>query len=102
MLLNVAVLYDMNNIVEPSCLVLCPNELKPQKYFYRELEWTVVQRFVMWVLDEVPGSIPGRSDLGNDFPKLVLVWVFCVVSRGEFYCSDTHSKKSYGCLLALG
>lgn len=35
------------------------------------------QLFVLWELyEEVPGSILGRSDLGINFSKLVLIKVF--------------------------
>lgn len=37
---------------------------------------SVAQRFALWALDmELPGWIPGRSNLERTFSKLVLVWV---------------------------
>lgn len=60
------------------------------KYFYLLIILSIVynlgttlfddfggQRFALCVLDEeIPSSIPGKTNLGISFSKLVLVWVF--------------------------
>lgn len=57
------------------------------------MKYTIKKPPVLTTVDfrKVMGSIPGKTNLGTNFFKLVLVWMCCVVRRSEFLCSSTLS-----------
>lgn len=47
----------------------------------------MAQRYALWALyEKIPDSIPGSSNSKNDFSKLGVVCVFCVMRRSELHC----------------